>query len=260
MEIPEVSVGFHFRPLRLLTISFVALLLLSADYHVLAQSSVCGDDPCCCPDTGLCLPPDPGECPGEGDCEDKYGNPIECPDGGGGGEEPPEECFDKFNNPIECPDECGCCDPSSSNYNASVALAAGCGGGGGSEPCGDPNLTGEEWSFLGSMFPLLHYNHSHRTAPANPVYNCHAYAMNRTDFWLDYQMDLDSNGMITKYELQIYFSANGVSGGYINYGNLWDGVLHSARSGSCAESKVGAYIRMYHIPEELEGFSYGNIF
>lgn len=94
--------------------------------------------PCCCPDTGMCLPPEEGECDSDGDgindCTDKYGNPVDCPSGDdgsdGGGGDPPDTCYDKYNNEIPCgncpPDDPNCCDPSSPTYNATIAAAASC--------------------------------------------------------------------------------------------------------------------------------------
>lgn len=125
--------------------------ILSAPRNLTADCEL----PCCCPYTAICLEPPPEDCPDGLECEDKFGNPGECPpgDGGGGDPEPPdpdpELCIDKYGNPIMCPgggEECEndpCC-LESSNYNAAVAAAAYCLPKSRCGPCGTLKLTVSE--------------------------------------------------------------------------------------------------------------------
>ncbi len=67
-------------------------------------------DPCCCPFTAYCYEPEGVDCDQDGDCTDKFGNPVECSDPGGGGGGGGGDCADKFGNPISCPPGCDDCD------------------------------------------------------------------------------------------------------------------------------------------------------
>jgi len=112
------------------------------------------------------------------------------------------------------------------------------------------------------------------TEEANSAYNCYALSIGIENRVLgDDEIDSeygDGNGVLTYSDLNRFYYAHGLirteNRNYAEiwvYGNRWP--LHAAKitRGSCNgspmyESKLGAGLRIAHLPEQLEGGAYGN--
>jgi hypothetical protein len=109
------------------------------------------------------------------------------------------------------------------------------------------------------LWPNLDRRDICKEAESDMTFNCVAWAIDQTGSWIWDEVDLDQDALWEYADFEEFFAQYQKSA--IIYGANSNAVLHAAKPlpNNCASSKAGAWFRIRHDRNQLEGGFYGDI-